>query len=320
MNSNSNSNQQQISFYIPRMSNTYDKKQVKSIFKHLNIGNVKRVDFTPINKKPGFIEIYDTQNKSAFIHMELLYPNELTQKILKIVFLQTSGYKIYPENNNVYWLLLKNNYPIQETMMNKHQIVENCRYLESLVQEQSDIIKNLEDKVNGIQTVVYNLLDGLYCPNTQTGTMEENSNILFQTEPSYQIKKLTLNTSKWHTPTTRQGDCNETRIEFLESQMKSATKLLFILSGEKIETNNNSNEEYEYSSSGLQSISDTEADHLLTQDYYRNQYHNQDLETTYSYSTHSSMPSLIENYDEDLNSESSLERRRRISSEICGNE
>jgi hypothetical protein len=308
---NSNSNQQQISFYIPRMSNAYDKKQVKAIFKHLNIGKVKRVDFTPLNKKPGFIENYDTQNKSAFVHMELLYPNDLTQRILQIVFIQTSSYKIYPENNNMYWLLLKNNYPIQDTMMNKHQIVENCRYLESIIQEQADIIKKLEDKVDGIQQVVYQLIGGLFCPNTQEGIYAKHSNILFQNEPSLQIRNTSKDTSKWgYKPTTRQGDSNENRIELLESQMKSATKLLFILTGEKME----SWEETE----DLQSLSSNTED-LLEQDHYRNQHHNEDLETTYSYSTHSSMPSLIENYDEDCNSESSLERRR-ISSELCGNE
>ena len=313
MNSN-----QQISFYIPRMSGKYDKKQVKAIFKYLNIGKVKRVDFTPINKKPGFIEIYDTQNKSAFVHMELLYPNDLTERIFQIVFLQTSGYKIYPENNNIYWLLLKNTYPIQDTLMNKHQIVENCRYLESVVQQQADTIKNLEEKVLGIQSVVYQLVGGLYCPNTQVGSYQVNSNVLFRTEPLLQIKNIPLNTSKWETsPTTRQGDSNENKINSLELQMKSATKLLSVLSdlmGEKLEA-----EEDNYSVD-LQSISDTEAEYLLEQDHYQNQYYNQDNETTYSSRTHSSMPSLIENYDEaDSNSECSLERRR-ISSELCGNE
>ena len=315
MNSN-----QQISFYIPRMSSTYDKKQVKAIFKYLNIGKVKRVDFTPLNKKPGFIEIYDTQNKSAFVHMELLYPNDLTQRILDIVFLQTSGYKIYPENNNVYWLLLKNNYPIQDTMMNKHQIVENCRYLESIVQQQSDIIKNLEEKVLGIQSVVYQLLGGLYCPNTQSGSYEASANILFRTHPSLQIKNIPLDTSKWsYTPTTRQGDSNENRIELLESLMKSATKLLFILTGEKMGPNLSCEEnEQDHSIDDLQSISDTED--LLDEDNYQHQFHNEDNETNYSSSTHSSMPTLIENYYEaDSNSECSLERRR-ISSELCGNE
>jgi hypothetical protein len=307
MNSN-----QQISFYIPRMSSTYDKKQLKAIFKHLNIGKVKRVDFTPINKKPGFIEIYDTQNKSAFVHMELLYQSDLTQKIVQIVFIQTSGYKIYPENNNIYWLLLKNNYPIQDTMMNKHQIVENCRYLESIIQEQADTIKNLEEKVLGIQSVVYQLIGGLYCPNTQQGSYQDNSNVLFRTEPSLQIKNIPLNTSKWsYTPTTRQGDSNENRINSLELQMKAATKLLSDLIGEKLEI-----EEDNYS---VDLLSDNNIEDLLDEDNYQHQFHNEDNETNYSSSTHSSMPTLIENYNEDSNSECSLERRR-ISSELCGNE
>jgi hypothetical protein len=307
MNSN-----QQISFYIPRMSGKYDKKQVKAIFKHLNIGKVKRVDFTPINKKPGFIEIYDTQNKSAFIHMELLYPNDLTERIFQVVFLQTSGYKIYPENNNIYWLLLKNTYPIQDTLMNKHQIVENCRYLESIVQQQADTIKNLEEKVVGIQSVVYQLIGGLYCPNTQAGTYQENSNVLFRTEPSLQIKNIPLDSSKWNTPTTRQCDSNEIRVDLLETQMQSASKLLFALTGKKIDP--------EFPWDEIENGSNTE-DELSEQDHYKNQCYNQDNENydEDSNSTHSSMPSLIENYDGDSNSESSLERRR-ISNELCGNE
>jgi hypothetical protein len=199
--------------------------------------------------------------------------------------------------------------------MNKHQIVENCRYLESIVQEQSDTIKNLENKVIGIQNVVYQLIGGLFCPISQAGHYQEHSNVLFRTQPSLQVKNIPFNVSKWGSnPTTRQGDSNESRIKLLESQMQSASKLLCLLSEEKIHPNvpREENEDSEY------------------QNQYQNQYYNQDNQTTYSSSTHSSMPSLIENYNEnsdsdsnsnyDFNSDESSLERRRISSELCCNE
>ncbi len=58
------------SIYIPRMNINHTEFYVKNVFQTIHkFGFVKRIDFTAINKKPGFVEnigIY----KSAFIHFE----------------------------------------------------------------------------------------------------------------------------------------------------------------------------------------------------------------------------------------------------------
>ena len=47
------------SIYIPRMSAFYTEEAVINIMFNLRVGIVKRVDFIPINKKPGFVEKVD---------------------------------------------------------------------------------------------------------------------------------------------------------------------------------------------------------------------------------------------------------------------
>jgi hypothetical protein len=230
--------QQQLSFYIPRMSTNYDKKQVKTIFKLLNIGKVKRVDFTSINKKPGFIINNDNSNiKSAFIHMETIYSNPFTEAIFKNLYIESKPYKIYPENDNYYWFLLKANNPIEDTIMNKHQIVENCRFLENKIEEQADIIKNLEDKLVGLQNVVEQLIGGLYSHTTQKESINIHRNELFRADYPKQDNYSIKNTNRWdHYPTTRQGDSNEKRIAYLEKLSEKTGKLLFEVTGEQVES------------------------------------------------------------------------------------
>lgn len=309
---------QQLSFYIPRISTQYNKKDVKTIFLELDIGKVNRVDFTPINKKPGFIEKNDNFNiKSAFVHMKYINSNPFTEAIFKKVYLDSEGFKIYPAGNHMYWLLLKNNNPIEDTMMNKHQIVENCRNLETRIEEQADTIKNLEDKLAGVQNVVEQLIDGLYCPVTQNPAFLMTRDELHRTElhrNAYlsQFSKVKNNPYKWdHYPTTRQGDFNEIKIKNIERVLERTNKLLFEITGKKIDIESELSENDNYLDED--NISDINVDDQ-----------NDDINTTISYSTHSSMPPLLSMYDADSISNSSYSssiiERRRISSELCGNE
>jgi len=315
--------QHQLSFYIPLMPAKYDKKQVKTIFKQLNIGKVKRIDFTSMNKKPGFMEKNDANMKSAFIHMESIYSNSFTESIFQKLYIESKAYKIYPENNNYYWLLLKANNPIPETIMNKHQIVENCRYLEDKIEQQADIIKFLEDKLAGVQNVLEEMILGLYCPTTQSEAMNIHLKELHRTDYFKQGKKLNKNINRWeHYPTTRQGDSNEIRIKYLEKMAEKTGKLLFELTGDKLDPELELEEEEEEDKISRQH--DNEYDYEYDDNYSDIKLeHNNDVNTIASSSTHSSMPSLLSMdhslYSISSNSSSPIERRR-ISSELCGNE
>jgi polyhydroxyalkanoate synthesis regulator phasin len=82
-------------------------------------------------------------------------------------------------------------------------------------------------RINGIFNVVYVLLSGLYCHNTQIECHNYASSQLFEQDKECDDDVCILNigdnptqTHKWGKwPTTRQGDSNEKRIEILEEQI-----------------------------------------------------------------------------------------------------
>jgi len=153
------------SIYIPRMCINTSQCEIKELFYKNRIGLVKRVDFIPIDKKPGFVENMDYDTKSAFVHFHDLhsFPSYILDK-----FEKQEGYKLclngYNEING-YWILLKADKPIKDTMMNIHQIVDNCRLLEEIIDTQEMKIRdlesnitNLEEKMNSMNEIIYRLL------------------------------------------------------------------------------------------------------------------------------------------------------------------
>ena len=204
------------SFYIPRMNATFTRDMVVGMLYH--IGLVSRVDFTTINKRPGFIENIGDDLKSAFVHFISL--TEYGYKIKNWIE-NYESYTFYPDSfqPSMYWILLNNTNPIQDTLMNNAQIVENCRFLEEKVQQQDDAIYELQEQVKGLQDVVFKLVIGLYCENTQGKVIDHHLGTLLQ-ETNYKPNKF-QDLSKWTIwPTTRQGDDCERRIDELEKQMK----------------------------------------------------------------------------------------------------
>jgi hypothetical protein len=49
-------------------------------------------------------------------------------------------------HNNEYWVLLKNKSPVQESKLNIHQVVENARILQGVVDAQAEEIKALREQ------------------------------------------------------------------------------------------------------------------------------------------------------------------------------
>lgn len=136
------------SMYIPRMDASVTEQYIRDVIENSYIGKVRRIDFTPIGKGPGFRENYDDYSyvKSAFIHFEYHYHNEKSVEIIDKLSEGDSHrlyLNIYRHNGDQeYWVLLKATNPVQETMMNNHQIVDNCRFLEDkIAQQELTIIK-----------------------------------------------------------------------------------------------------------------------------------------------------------------------------------
>jgi len=202
------------SIYIPRVSVRHNETTIREIMYQCEIGEVSYIDFTPINKKPGFVEIYDQQYMSAFVHF--FRPWSRSCDFWNTIA-DDKPYKLQVTSRE-YWLCLKNKNPVQRTMMNIHQVVENGRHLEKLIEDQAKKIKELDDKLERTNVVVYQLLWGLFCCKEQKDILQRHIDILQGKEPIVQLQ----DTSKWTTsPTTRQGDECERRLKTLEENLQN---------------------------------------------------------------------------------------------------
>lgn len=215
--------------YIPQMSKNVTEEMVSKEMVYHCVGIVKRVDFIAIGQKIGFEEYHHPLFKSAFVHFETVYPTTQMRNVLE-QWMREGQYKIMANCSAEYWYLKKAHHPIQDTLMNNHQIVENSRWLQSMVfrqakqmeeqtakiNEQSETIQRLEKKVEAIHLVLYQLIGGLYNQRTQDDTLEKHLSILLDREPVYSdSRKL----REW--PTTRQGDQHEERIKALEESVQN---------------------------------------------------------------------------------------------------
>ena len=221
------------SIYIPRVSTCHTEVSIKNIMSSYQIGSVERVDFTPINKKPGFGENVDDVVMSAFVHFSdpiLGYDNCYNYRSDSYLGIShfwdtisaNQPYKLQISLNE-YWICLKNKNPVQRTMMNIHQVVENSRHLENLVEEQKNKIQKLEEKIDNMDSVIKQLIGGLFCQSTQEGILDTHLEVLDGADLS--SKTLPENTHKWtHWPTTRQGDECEKKISALEDYLRDITR------------------------------------------------------------------------------------------------
>jgi hypothetical protein len=141
-----------------------DTPNVPYVFHAYCIGKVSRVDFVPINKKPGFQdETEETGNViSAFVHFTELYNTPITLAILNELENERS-YNLHLNEicqRNSYWILLKSKNPIPETMMNNAQIVDNCRFLEKKIDSLMDIVNKQEERIRQLEEHIQTLSDG----------------------------------------------------------------------------------------------------------------------------------------------------------------
>jgi hypothetical protein len=210
------------SIYIPRMSVSHNEASIRDIMYQSQIGEVSYIDFTPINKKPGFVEIYEEQYMSAFVHFSK--PWLKTNAYFWDTIAADKPHKLQVTTRE-YWLCLKNKNPVQRTMMNIHQVVDNGRHLEKLIEEQSNQIREqakkideLEEKIQGTYGVVYQLIGGLFSQKEQKGILQLHADVLDGNETNLNFH----DESKWKNwPTTRQGDDCERRLGALEEKFNN---------------------------------------------------------------------------------------------------
>ena len=275
-----------LSFYIPRININFTKTEVRNNLENRFIDcNIERIDFVSIL---NLDKIVNPNYRSAFIHMYLRnLPSSI--ELYKTTYVEEAAFKFYLNNkSDSYWLLLKNKFPVPETELNLSQVVENARLLEERVAKQEEIIEYQATKIEKIESVVYQLLGGLFNHRTQDNFLEKHLTALLDNNEVCWSPTNGATKSKWaHYPTTRQGDECERRVEALEQTVRDMLNFDFP----------ETQEHYD----------EAELLHRCNINYI----HNND---NASLSTHSSMPDLI-----DASSDNSGERIRN-SIELCGNE
>ena len=166
--------QPKFSIYIPRVPRGITQEIISYYFWQNSFGSVKRVDFAPIGKPPGFGEHQESEFYCAFVHFHYYCNNQYTQPILDVLANEGGSYRYYYDSSSSnYWILVKNHCPIPDSEMNTHQIVENSRIVERRVFEQNEHVQFLEDKIYGLEDKVYNLEDSVYILKAKVKEMEE---------------------------------------------------------------------------------------------------------------------------------------------------
>jgi hypothetical protein len=231
----------QASIYIPRMSFGWSAEAIKELMEIHRIGSVSHVDFTPLNKKPGFVENVNGDLKSAFVHfshpvfvsgdeskVEYYFLHKSVNKSFWDTIESGKSYKIKLASGG-YLMCLKNKNPVQRTLMNIHQVAENGRHLENLISKQDKELKNLQEivekqnaAIRGLNDVMYQLLGGLFCQRTQGEILDIHLASIGIGQDDGSALRYPKEESGWTIwPTTRQGDANERRITELENLVKS---------------------------------------------------------------------------------------------------
>jgi len=225
-----------ISVYIPRISVCINREYIEYIFSNFQyLGQVTRVDFVPIGKKPGFTEHLGEFWRSAFVYITLNTENEKQNYLFECINKEIT-YRVYlPYGaSDIFWILLKNKNPVKSTWMNEHQIVENCRFLEQKIAIQDEVIEKQGEQIEKqdeqiekqdkqieiLRRAIYQIYGGIYCQETQAGVFARLVSVLYNKEKESDntyYESVDRDLSKWGIwPTTRQGDFNEKKIKLLE--------------------------------------------------------------------------------------------------------
>ena len=161
--------------------------------------------------------------------------------------------------------------------MSHFNIQETCRYLESVVENQNNTILVLNNKLENLTQVVYQMINGLYNQQTQEKSFLQ---LICLINPDYTINPDTVNTSNHkHWPTTKQGDATEKKLRLIEEYLYNKG---FEMDEDNVSLSTHS------SMPDLISIEGLDNEGLDNEGL-----DNEGLDDNVSVSTHSSMPDLI---------------------------
>lgn len=207
--SNQGANNTVYSVYIPKIYKGRGFEKIGSVFFELRVGKVERVDFVPFKNER------DSGNyRSAFVYFTKLYtdkPNFILAEIEskgKYLLNLDSNIAVSKYTNSEYWILLKNNSPIEETTMNIHQLSNNMKLMEEkmtkieetnkfLIEENQKLRKEIEllkaTMENNVEHAICDLHSSLDVAQDKISRLQRNGSKLieqlFEDEPS----KISLN-------------------------------------------------------------------------------------------------------------------------------
>jgi hypothetical protein len=306
-----------LSFYIPRVNVKFTKIEIKNIYEYRFVDcNIERIDFVSILNSDNT----DNPNyRSVCIHM-YLRNSPTSMELYKTTYVKEAAFKFYlNDKNDRYWLMLKNKHPVPETELNLSQVVENARLLEERVAKQEEIIEYQATKIEKIESVVYQMLGGLFNHETQSDFLQKHLNALEDNDEVCWSPTNGQTQSKWsHYPTTRQGDASEIRIKELENELKQVKRFVVFHDEYKFSDEDSSDEDEgenitHSSMPGLEKIYNADDDTTSNEDNSTSTSNsspmpglistdNHDNNSIVSNSTHSSMPSLesVDEVDSDV--------------------
>ena len=143
--SNVNQNASPFSIYIPRASTGYNASLLEHIFNR-DVGAVERIDLIPCGNAK-WAERADPTRKynKVFVHLKYFYNYSLSQTILTALS-EDKAYYWYTQPCE-YFILLKNRNPVPNSILNIHQVVDNCRLMDEQLTTNKQEIAELKKMV-----------------------------------------------------------------------------------------------------------------------------------------------------------------------------
>jgi len=148
------SNTTPFSIYVP--INRYNTGILSSIFGV--VGMIERVDLLPNGIQKCFERpLATTRHTKAFIHFKYLYNNKLSNDIFTTLE-RGEAYHWYYQSNQ-YFILLKNRNPVPSTILNIHQVVDNCRLIDEEVSELYMTVDSQRLEIDRLKDTVAELVE-----------------------------------------------------------------------------------------------------------------------------------------------------------------
>ena len=159
--------------YIPYVNINIMEDTIAEIFYNFGIGQIKRVDFLESDPtKPG--------TRQIFVHMQTWFNSPLATAIKNSLLDNIAAYR-FQFSHTAYWLLLPAKNPIQDTVLNIHQLAENMRLLENRFAEKEAEITALKGLVADLTIQVRYLEDPEWIPNNSPISEEKEENDILNT-------------------------------------------------------------------------------------------------------------------------------------------